>query len=466
MKIIFSLSIFFITVFAGCRTKNQTSSIQISSPNHFISFTDLHFTPYADTSLVSSLVESEIELWDSIFKSSETEGYGTYGEETNYVLFSKALIHMKKKIEDPDFIIISGDFICHDFGAWYKKLTGNSNNDDMHIFLKKTMHFLVAKIESTYPKITIFPTLGNNDAYCGDYQIDMDGEYLEMFAELFYPLIDQEKKDSQIFEDLKIDGFYTASNPINPKHKIISFNSILFTPKYQSSKYERNCDCIEANQDSLVKVQFDWLEQQLEICSQKDDDVWLLTHVPPGVDIYSTSKKDKVVTYWDEKYAETFKNIINKYYATVKVTMAGHTHMDDFKIIFNNENPESYIHISPSVSPVFGNNPAYQVVYYDTSDATFYNYNSFNVELAEGIDAKWKTAYDYNATYGFTNFTPAGMNLLYQKLVSDSTLRQHYFDFYPSGSKAGSFITPENWGAYKCGNINILDQNYSECVNP
>ena len=140
--------------------------------------------------------------------------------------------------------------------------------------------------------------------------------------------------------------------------------------------------------------------------------------------------------------------------------MAGVT---DFKIVFNNENPKSYIHITPSLSPIFGNNPGYQVVYYNATNANFTNYLSCYVDLADSIP-EWQEEYNFNKSYGQVEFTPEGMFEHYQKLSSDSVLLQNYFNFYPSSSKASSFINYDNWYAYKCGMVNILEQNYSDCA--
>ena len=49
----------------------------------------------------------------------------------------------------------------------------------------------------------------------------------------------------------------------------------------------------------------------------------------------------------------------------MQVVFAGHTHMDDFRVIGTPKVPLVVNKLVPSVSPIFKNNPAFQVYLYD-----------------------------------------------------------------------------------------------------
>jgi len=82
-------------------------------------------------------------------------------------------------------------------------------------------------------------------------------------------------------------------------------------------------------------------------------------------------------------YAARYLRLVDRYRAVIVGSFAGHTHMDDFRILWSKaKHPSGYIHISPSISPIFGNNPAFEVVSFDSAHGIT-DYTAYNLQLGD-----------------------------------------------------------------------------------
>ncbi len=453
----------------SCTTKKASEEVDNSVVSHFLNFTDLHFNPFNDSLLVNLLDNSRVESWDSIFNTSKKKSISNYDEETNFQLFTMALEAMQKNIENPDFIIMTGDYICHDFGEKYMHYTNKNELSEVHSFILKTISYVTAKIRSIYPNCLIIPTFGNNDSYCGDYHLQNGGEFLNDFSKLYQPILAGSLSDEE-FSNLKEHGYYSIKNPNNPLHKIISFNSIFFSNKYQSDDYSWNCDCTpnDSMQEILAAEQFEWLENQLAESKSHHEKVWIITHIPAGVNVYKTisdnqdTGKNKAYLYWEKAYNQRFLSLLDSYASQVYTTMCGHTHMDEFKI-HNTDSTASYIHISPSISPVFGNNPAFQIVDYSTITSSFIDFSTYYIDVDQQQQARWQKEYSFCETYPISKIDAVGYDTLLMLINSDSLQFKNYTDFYGVGSIKANSIHKDNWTWYNCGISALLPAEYENC---
>lgn len=448
-------------------TQNITTDNNTASIAKFINFTDLHFNPFHDSLLVKELDKSEVELWDSIFNTNPQKVISQYHDETNYYLFEMALASMKKELTNPDFIIMTGDYICHDFGENYLKKAQNNNQDDMHKFLLKTIAYVTQQLQKTFPNTLIIPAFGNNDSYCGDYHLQNKGDFLHDFSKLYQPILGSKLTDDEAL-NFEQHGYYSIKNPSNSSHKIIALNSIYFSIKYQTDDAQWNCNCDPdlTIQDSLAKMQFQWLENQLAESKAKNEKVWIITHIPPGVNVFKTvqnKEEKKAVLFWEESYNKKYLSLLEEYSSEIFTTMTGHTHMDDFKLHIS-DSSKSYIHISPSISPYFGNNPAFQLIEYDIQSADFTNFTKYNINVAEPQKASWEKEYVFKDIYPINTLDAVGYNNLLVVLNNDSTYKSAYSRFYESGSNNGQEII-DDWNWYNCGISSTLPEVYENCID-
>jgi sphingomyelin phosphodiesterase acid-like 3 len=64
-------------------------------------------------------------------------------------------------------------------------------------------------------------------------------------------------------------------------------------------------------------------------------------HIPPGADKYSTAQKMSMPTVilqratmmWNQDYQTSFLQILSKYPGLIALTLAAHTHMDEYRIM-------------------------------------------------------------------------------------------------------------------------------------
>src|SRR6266576_5195648 len=103
-----------------------------------VSISDIHFDPFHDPKLVASLIQSDYTGWQAIFSHSGVQGYGSHSADTSYNLLNSALQNNYLRAPHPDFIVISGDFLAHDFQKTFAKLSGSNDPKALASFIDKT----------------------------------------------------------------------------------------------------------------------------------------------------------------------------------------------------------------------------------------------------------------------------------------------------------------------------------------
>ena len=121
-------------------------------------------------------------------------------------------------------------------------------------------------------------------------------------------------------------GYYAASAPGTSKHRVVILNTVFF-----STDYRNQCG---DPKDDPGGDQLRWLAAQLQDAANKGNKVWLLYHVPYGIDAYNSviapggNAVEKVVSLWQPDYTEKFLALLDQYRDTIQSMLAGHTHMD------------------------------------------------------------------------------------------------------------------------------------------
>ena len=131
---------------------------------------------------------------------------------------------------------------------------------------------------------------------------------------------------------------------------------------------------------------------------------------------------------------------MKKYSSTVVTSLAGHTHMDDFRLM-----DDLYIHITPAVSPMFSNNPTYESIEYSPASGAITDYTVFNLPLGN-TPAAWSTEYTFSTAYNHASFAA-----VHAAIATDPATRALYMQYYTSSNAKSTTITPQNWFGYWCG---------------
>jgi sphingomyelin phosphodiesterase acid-like 3 len=175
---------YLLSVFIGlllCRVSLVCAAEQEEALRECLLISDIHFDPFADPSLFESLAKQPVSEWSRLLASSSESGVSQLGSDSNYVLLESSLRTAAQTCPRPDFILYPGDSLAHNWRARYEKASRRSSRDDEEAyreFTRKSIQFLVLAFRKHFPSVPIFPALGNEDAFCGDYKIEPAGGFL------------------------------------------------------------------------------------------------------------------------------------------------------------------------------------------------------------------------------------------------------------------------------------------------
>ncbi|HEY2292626.1 MAG TPA: metallophosphoesterase [Thermoanaerobaculia bacterium] len=402
----------------------------------FVVLSDLHFDPLYDPDLVPQLQAADARQWLPIFESSKITQLSGYGQDTNYPLLKSALSALRCRAPEPDFVLISGDFLRHKF-------------PQDKALARKTLEFLTLRLQATFPGIPVFPALGNNDSDCGDYTQQPGGQFLKDLAAIWRPLPGLEA--GTWAQSFPAGGYYSVPHPTVSKGRLVVLNTVFFSPKYQ------NCGQgpVDPGKDELT-----WLAGVLQQAAANGEKVWTLYHVPPGIDVYASLSQKQVQTMWKDEYASGFAQMAN--IGLVTASFAGHTHMDEFRLpAFGG----GFVHGTPGLSPVFGNNPGYDVFSYSRSTGALLDYQAFFLNLGAGQDADlpWVREYGFQSAYGQSAYDRGALQSVAAGMGSQAGTRNRFLMMYSTTSSQGG-ADPCQWQALWCGLGGLTAKDFLSCL--
>lgn len=454
------ISFLSLQLFWGLAAPAYASASKLVKPANagsVISLSDIHFNPFYDASLINSLIQSDHKKWKAIFSSSSIRGYGDHSADTNFNLLLSALSYARKSAPHPDFIIVSGDFLAHDFQQTYASMSGSKDTTAVDSFIDKTIAFLALMIDEHFPTTPVYAALGNNDSYCGDYKLQPSGQFLVKTAQALKRLFRSRSNTDSFLETFPTSGSYSVIAPKNKNHRIIVLNTVFF-----SSKYENACGNPQANpaQDEIK-----WMQAQLQDASEKKQKVWLLYHIPPGIDVYSSthskseSENQQPVTFLNASYNQQFIDLVSQYYSIIIGSFAGHIHMDSFELVCQaiDKRAVSFVHITPAISPLFGNNPGFKILKYNRDSASVIDYETHYLNLGQATAGskareRWAKEYNFGKVYGQPTFNALSLQAIYQlMLINYNEYMANYTKYYNVGNTASPPFNESNWPAYWSG---------------
>src|SRR5947209_6151279 len=377
----------------GTASGQQAASVQAVAGQVLV-MSDLHFDPMADPRLVDELAAAEPERWSAVLDSSSDRSVGRYGRDSNWMLLRSALQHMAETLPKPAFVHMAGDFLAHDFRRAFDAAAQDHSDAAFRIFVQKTMQFLAQQLEQNFPATPILPALGNNDEECGDYELQPGGPFLADTLPIVRRLVGGAHGPG-FDRDWQSFGNYSArAGGI----RVLSTNTNFLSIHYRNA-------CGSPADGDPGRATLEWLEAELAAAKDAGERVWLLYHIPPGIDGYATLRQGAcpgtIIPMWDQAYAGAFLAQMKHYADTVTASFAGHTHMDDFRLIGDAEGRYGFALITPAVSPIFGQNPAFRILVYDAAggilDQTTYDLTNLAqaTAAAVGVSPEWRAEYSF-----------------------------------------------------------------------
>ena len=185
-------------------------------------------------------------------------------------------------------------------------------------------------------------------------------------------------------------------------------------------------------------------------------------HIPPGMDAYNSSHAQcqKPVPFWQAKYSTEFSTLISTYFDVVQLAFAGHIHMDDFRVSAANP-PTLPLRLTPAVSPIFKNNPAFSVMTYNLTTASVSDITTFFLPLSSPTLA-WSKEYQFDSAYDVNAFGARNLSTIAASIRSGGAARSTFEKNYAVSTP--SPITLSNVSFYSCAQTSFTAASYSECV--
>lgn len=462
-RIFFLFMALAVVLAAGCSDSSSNQSTQTTIPLVIIS--DFHFTPFYDPDIFDDLVNSPADQWAAIFETSSITEPLLWGDETNYPLLVRALDSAKTESDSGAVVLFPGDILAHKFPETFFELYGQEDQKALQSFTYKTVTFFSSQVRERFGDLPVIFTLGNNDSYAGDYKLVPGGTFLADTAEQFYTtfLLGGANRETY-FKTYPAGGYYVAEPP-GSKVFFVCLNTLLFSPHWIKNNPSEG--------DAIALKQLEWLELTLAEADASEKRVWIIMHIPPGADIFATVNTymdqsghiSNAVSFWEEKYQDRFLEIGRRYVHIIEAVFAGHTHMDEYRLFFRSdgEPPKTSI-TTPSVSPVFGNDPAFKVITTRKEDWELLDYRSVAYHLGTVLP-EFNNYYIFSETYKMEMPLKPALIALFPELVTDMIRQQAYSTLYYSGHNTADIINTTNWPAYWCGIGKMARKEYIECVN-
>jgi hypothetical protein len=316
-------------------------------------------------------------------------------------------------------------------------------------------------LKESFPGVPLIAALGNNDATCDDYMLAPNDPMLPVVGRDL-PAV---ARHPQALHDYMMGGSYAVPHPKVPKHDIVVLSDVFLSQKYRDA-----CGPTGTDPGSAELAWLEWTLYQARLAGRT---VTLAMHIPPGIDSYSSSRSNacplKVTSFWQDAYARRFLALVGLYKDQLRIAFAGHTHMDDFRVIADaNGTPLLATRITPAVTPLYGNNPAFTVLLYSRTDASIADYATFYLsnlaKVGPGVAPEWGLEYTFKGAYKAPGYDAASLAALAKSIRTDDAVRASFMRYY--AVEGQSSINASNWTAYACAQTAITSEAFQGCACP
>jgi sphingomyelin phosphodiesterase acid-like 3 len=438
---------------------------------------DIHFDPFWDPAKAVKLAAAPIGEWSAILAEPASadrearfeqlqQACGTHGVDTPYALLESSLRAMRANARDAKFVLVSGDLIAHGFSCKFTALFPKAGQGEHRAFTEKTIGFVMRKLSGTLPGVPVYSSLGNNDSDCGDYRFDANSEFLASAGDEFtrgFPAADREKA----IRTFATGGYYSVDLPAPFKTvRLLVLNDLFMSRRYET--------CSGKADPAPAAAEIVWLEERLGEARRNQEKVWVMAHIPPGVDPYSTAiKGDDICSGSAPKMfllSEALPEVLAAYGDVIQLVLFGHTHMDELRLLkpaaANPTEKGVAVKLTPSISPINGNDPSFIVATIGAPSAVLEDYRVIVASNQTGVDAKWTEEYDFKQTYKEPAFTASAVADLIARFKADSqaegSASQSYIRNFSAGT--GAHVLALFWHPYVCGLENDEADAFRACV--
>ena len=340
-----------------------------------------------------------------------------FGADTNVPLLESTIAAMQRAEPNPPVVVLAGDYLGH---AKYDPATATA-----------VVTGLARRFDRAFPRAQFVLALGNEDSACGDYGMAPDAPFLKAVATAWAPLVNRHGAAPGFARTFAHDGFYTATLPV-PGLRAVVVDDIFWSPRYH------RCGGSQTGRAETLA------ELAGALSTQPTLRTWLLLHIPPGVDAFSTlhlAHRMAVVPFLDSDPRAQLTALVDDPGNHVALVIGGHAHRFTYRLVDAGHAHPAPMLLVPAVSPIFRNNPSFLRVDV-TAAGTIANAREYSL-----VRGNWTAVGDLREL-GLAAFTTPALLDLQARLTRDPALRARFADLYVGG--AAPEITEGNWRTYWC----------------
>jgi sphingomyelin phosphodiesterase acid-like 3 len=420
---------------------------------------DIHFDPFHDPAKVAQLRTEPVEHWPAILNSAPNPTQAAELEKLQSTCHSRALdtawpllkttvAAAHEASAHPLFITLSGDLLTHEFPCRFQHTAPNATPQELAAFSAKTIAFVLAYLRQSFPRTPVYASLGNNDSGCADYRETPNDPFLKQTAEVLRAA----SLDPNI--TLTPEGDYSVPLPAPMAHARLLVLENVFEARQFTT-------CGGNTDRAPEKAQMDWLRSQLAEARAHNEHVWVMGHIPPGIDVYSSFRHyilqpAELCNATPQPFLAdtTLQDALLDYADTVRLALFGHTHMDEIRLL-HRDTAAIPVKLVPSVSPYVGNHPAFILATVDPRTAILKDWRTLISPGTEGSSPPWAEAYRFNTAFHLPDFSASSAQKVADQVTADKTgqspestaFRQH---FYPGDIGLYALGLAQIWPAYAC----------------
>jgi sphingomyelin phosphodiesterase acid-like 3 len=429
---------------------------------------DLHFDPLHDPAKAERLAAAPVEEWDGILKEPDSPGQAdsfaalqkechARGADPDYTLLTDSLNAAKARAAGAAFVTVTGDLLVHAIDCRYDKLLKDKDKSGYAAFAEKTAVYVMRSVEAAFPGVPVYIAGGNNDSACGDYRMDSPDQYLQATSAVEMAGLHNAAEAKRAAAGYDKDGDFAVMVPGLKKTRLLVLDDIYLAANYS--------DCAGQENKAGAEAELAWLDHELSEVKAKGEQAWVIGHIPPGVNVYSTLAKGKDVCdggkvkllLSSDGLAET----LVKHADVVRLALFAHTHFDEVRLLGG----KVPLKMVPSVSPINGNRPTFTVAEVNAKTATLDGYTVYEASNATGVGTAWPKEYSYRETYGEKDFSGASVVDLVGKLQGDpvglKAESRTYENFFAPGMPPVLGLV---WPKYACALTNTTEETYKSCA--
>lgn len=473
-----------------------------------VMLSDIHFDPFHDPSKFDALRKAPASQWQAILSAPDSptqladfsklaDGCKAKGLDTPYSLLRSSLDAAHAQLAHPLFVTVSGDLMAHQFDCKFHALAPTATEADYSAFAAKTVAFVAIQLHAAFAGAPVYLALGNNDSGCKDYREDPDSAYLRNNA----LTVATDAKASgaaraDIVRDFSAYGDYSVALPAPIRHTRL----IVLQDIFESKKYAR---CNGEPSSDPEHAQIEWLHAQLARARAAHEHVWVMAHIPPGIDAYATFTKAasahpemlasllmpsmskpldvcSVVKKPEPMLADdALVDAIEANADVITLALFGHSHMDELRLYHGPHGELVPGKLTPSITPVNGNHPSFTIAQVEPSSATIADYTVYfaTSTAPQWGGATWAREYSYGETYHQPDLSGASVAAIMQTFRADRAGASPESLAYQRNFYAGNPLgdSPEKamlktqamkvvWPLYTCAMTEPHEDGFTSCV--